>query len=188
MNASYWALSVLNVAFMATTAAPPVTDEELLTRVLRCYKPHCRYLQAMAVSTVDDRVRGTAELAIGESCYIDDTGHLNAVEVNIAYNQMLYFVVAKAVQQRWGPIFATWTMDDYWRRQLPDILITKLVSRFRWPVNPRRFSGAFELTQATQRRLTPDSPPLIALETSFRFWDEQKGRADGEVTVAIIGS
>lgn len=174
------------------TAAPALTfgnDAELLERVLRCYKPHCRYVQRMTVSVAGDGVvRGLAELAIGESCYIDDTGHLNAVEVNIAYNQMLYYVVAKSVRERLGPTFATWSMDDYWRRQLPDILITKLVSRFRWPADRSRFHGEFTLINATQRRLRPGSPPLIALETAFRFWDDRKGRADGEVTVAITAS
>jgi hypothetical protein len=160
----------------------------LLDRVLECYKPNCRYLTKMTVSAVDGQVQGAAELAIGESCYIDDTGHLNAVEVNIAYNQMLYYVIAAAVQDRLEPTFSAWTMEEYWRRRLPDILITKLLSRFRWPVNPRHFFGEFTLTNASQRRLTPDSAPLIALDTTFRFWDDHRGRADGEVTVAVVGS
>jgi hypothetical protein len=169
------------------TAYP--NDPELLARVLDCYKPHCRYLTSMTVSTADSTdgaVLGTAELAIGESCYIDDTGHLNAVEVNIAYNQMLYYVLAKSVQERLVPAFAQWSMADYWRRRLPDTLITKLLSRFRRPIDPRRFSGEFTLTRAAQRRLREHNPPLIVLDTAFRFWDDH-GRADGEVTVAITG-
>lgn len=182
---------------MSTAAATqPVsyrTDEELLARVLRVYKPNCRYLTGMTVTGAaegekDGTVRGLAELSVGESWYIEDTGHLNAVEVNIAYNQMLYYVIAKSVQEGLGPIFGTWTMADYWRRQLADILITKLVSRFRAPVERTRFSGEFELGHATQRRLTPAGPPLIALDTAFRFWDDHKGRADGEVTVAVVAS
>ena len=103
-----------------TTAIAPL----LLDRVLRPYKPNCRYLKAMTIDA-DDGVRGFAELAIGESCYIDDTGHLNSVEVNIAYNQMLYYVIATAVRERLVAAFADWTMDDYWRRQLPGILIAE---------------------------------------------------------------
>ncbi|TCO60646.1 FcoT family thioesterase [Actinocrispum wychmicini] len=164
------------------------TDFDLLGQVLECYKPHCRYLKTMAVSLVDGQVSGTAELAIGESCYIEDTGHLNAVEVNIAYNQMLYYVVAMAVREKMAPVVSTWTMAEYWRRRLPDILITRLVSRFQWPVDPRAFQGEFTLTNISQRRLTPSSPPLVALDTAFRFWDDRRGRSDGEVTVAIIGS
>ncbi len=172
----------------ARTQAPPDADDALLEQVLHCYKPHCRYLTAMSVSEVDGQLRGVGELTIDESCYIDDTGHLNAVEVNIAYNQMLYHVIATAVRDRLDPVFATWTMDDYWRRRLPDILITKLVSRFRSPVDPRGFHGEITFTGVTQRRLNSESPPLIALDTVFRFWDDRAGRSEGEVTVAIVGS
>jgi FcoT-like thioesterase domain len=101
---------------------------------------------------------------------------------------MLYYIIAKSVQERLGSIFSTWTMADYWRRQLPDILITKMVSRYRWPVDRSRFAGEFELCRVAQRRLIPTGPPLIALDTAFRFWDDRKGRADGEVAVAIVSS
>ena len=76
------------------------SDEDLLPRVLTPYKDHCRYLLTAEVSALPgglSRVRST--FAIAESCYIDDTGHLNAVEVNIAYNQMMYYLVAKSVKE-----------------------------------------------------------------------------------------
>lgn len=171
------------------------TDEELMARVLRCYKPNCRYLTAMTLSVTaepdggeDGTVRGLADLSIGESCYIDDTGHLNAVEVNIAYNQMYYYVIAKSVAEGLGPIFSAWTMADYWRHQLPDMLITHWVSRFRRQIDRSRFSGELKLGQAKQRRLTSTGPALIAMDTAFRFWDDRDGRVDGEVTVAIVSS
>ncbi|HEY4459220.1 MAG TPA: FcoT family thioesterase [Pseudonocardiaceae bacterium] len=166
-----------------TTAIAP----RLLEEVLRPYKPNCHYLKAMTVDA-DNGVRGLAELAIGESCYIDDTGHLNAVEVNIAYNQMLYYVIATVVREQLVPAFAGWTIDDYWRRQLPDILITKLTTRFRAPIDRSGFFGEFELRNATRRRLNPAGPALIALDTGFRFWDGRGGRADGDVTIAVSES
>lgn len=162
------------------------SDGPLLAEVLRCYKPHCRYLTSMTVSVEDGVTRGRGELGIAESCYIDDTGHLNAVEVNICYNQMLYYVIAKAVKERLVPVFDTWTMEDYWRRQLPDILISRFTSSFRWPIDPRRFFGEFVIRQAAERRLRPGDPPLVFLDTTFRYWDEHKGRSAGEVTVAIV--
>ncbi|HEY2576959.1 MAG TPA: FcoT family thioesterase [Streptosporangiaceae bacterium] len=181
----------------AATEAQPVsypTDEDLMARVLRCYRPNCRYLTAMTVSVTgsgsgtDIAVRGFAGLAIGESCYIDDTGHLNAVEVNISYNQMCYYVIAKLVQEQLGPVFSTWTMADFWRHQLPDILITKLVSRFRRPIDRSCFFGEFEFGHVKRRRFDPAGPSLVALDTAFRFWDDRDGCADGEVVAAIVSS
>ncbi|HEV3357738.1 MAG TPA: FcoT family thioesterase [Pseudonocardiaceae bacterium] len=174
----------------AACAARPVsfpTDEELLARALRPYKQNCRYLKAMTISVDgnDGHVQGLAELAIGESCYIDDTGHLNAVEVNIAYNQMLYYLIATSVRQRLVGVFADWSMAEFWRRQLPDILITRLTTRFRRPIDRSGFFGEFDLRYATRRKLAQAGPALTALDTAFRFWDSNGGRADGEVTIAV---
>ena len=176
----------MTTATEARPASHP-TDQELLTRVLRPYKPNCQYLKGMTISAdgAEGHVQGLAELAIGESCYIDDTGHLNAVEVNIAYNQMLYYLVATSVQQRLVGVFGDWSMAEFWRRQLPDILITRLLTRFRRPIDRSHFFGEFELRYATRRRLTAAGPALIALDTAFRFWDGNGGRADGEVTIAV---
>ncbi|MCG8914478.1 FcoT family thioesterase [Actinokineospora sp. PR83] len=169
---------------------PPVldSDRELLARVLDCYKPHCRYLASFAVSQEEGVLRGAGVLEIPESCYIDDTGHLNSVEVNICYNQMLYQVIATAVRDGIGPVFDTWTMADFWRRRLPDVLITRFSSVFRRPIDPRSFHGEFALDSVRQRRLRPDADPLVSLETSFRCWDEAGGACSGTAQVTIVGS
>lgn len=161
-------------------------DEALLDRVLGCYKPNARYLRTMALTESGGVLHGRAELGIEESCYIDDTGHLNAVEVTIGYNQMLYYALAVAVREQLNPVFSGWSMEAYWRRRLPDILITRMTSDFHRPVTPGRYRGEFELTGATRRRLRPADPVLIAADTGFRFQDDRGGQAAGRVSVAII--
>lgn len=159
-------------------------DPDLLARVLRCYKPHCRYLRSMTFSSVDGLPRGHGTLAIEESCYIDDTGHLNAVEVNIAYNQLMYHTFANAVRHGVGPVFGGWTMEEYWARQLPDILIARMDTSFIRPINPRSFLGRFQVDRLT-RRVIRDRP-LISAETSFEFWDEAGGLARGRTRIAVV--
>lgn len=163
-------------------------DQALLDQVLRCYKPHCRYLKAMELGVDGDLLRATGEFGIPESCYIDDTGHLNSVEVNICYNQMLYAVIATAVRHGVGEVFNGWSMADFWRRQLPDILIARFSSAFHRPIEPRSFHGEFTVDQTIQRRLRPDADPLVSLSTSFRYWDEAGGSCEGTARVAIVGS
>jgi hypothetical protein len=153
-------------------------EVDLLTEVLSCYKPHCRYLQEFA--------GGRGRFVIPESCYIDDTGHLNAVEVNICYNQLLYASIASFVREGTGPVFDTWTMAEFWRRRLPDILITRFTSEFRRPVDPRSFSGELVLDRIVSRRLPPDETPLVAIDTTFRFWDIEGGDASGMARIAIV--
>ncbi|MFJ8232996.1 FcoT family thioesterase [Streptomyces sp. NPDC094448] len=161
-------------------------DEELLPLVLRPYKPHCKYLKSAAVSTRSSLVSARCELAIPESCYIDDTGHLNAVEVNISYNQMMYYTVAKAVQEGLLEEFAGWSMDDYWRHQLPDILIARFSGSFRRPINARSFFGEIEFLSVERR--SPGGEPLLLAETAYRYWDDAGGRCDGAVKLAFVNA
>ncbi|WP_098024190.1 FcoT family thioesterase [Streptomyces sp. st115] len=161
------------------------TDEELLPRVLTPYKPHCRYLLGAEVSALPgglSRVR--AVFAIPESCYIDDTGHLNAVEVNIAYNQMMYYLVAMSVKEGLLTGFESWTLEDFWRHQLPDILIARFASRFQRPIDARDFHGEMEFRSVARRE--PGGKPLLMATTAFRYGDADGGRCDGEATLAFV--
>jgi len=162
-------------------------DAEFLAEILDCYQPHCRYLRWAAVDLAGDTIRGSAALAIPQSCYINDTGHLNSVEVNICYNQMLYQAIATAVRHRLGAVFSTWSMADFRRRKLSDVLIARFTSSFHRPIDPRSFHGEISLDTVIQRRLRPDSDPLISMETSFRYWDDNGGSCTGNARVAIVG-
>jgi hypothetical protein len=148
----------------------------LLAEVLSCYKPHCRYLTDL---TVDGRL-ATGAFAIPESCYIDDTGHLNAVEANISYNQLLYATIATMVAERSEPAFATWTMAELWRRRLSDVLIARIASEFRRPIEPGSFHGEL----AVDRLITLHG--CVSVDTTFRFWDQHGGAASGSARVAIV--
>ncbi|MFC0548311.1 FcoT family thioesterase [Kutzneria chonburiensis] len=158
----------------------------LLDEVLRCYKPHCRYLTSMDLSVDGEVLTGVGQFSIPESCYIDDTGHLNSVEVNICYNQLLYAVIANAVHRGVGEVFSGWTMAEFRRRQLPDILIASFGSTFRRPIDPRSFHGEFIVDRISQRRLRADAAPLVSLATTFRLWDDLGGACDGTARIAIV--
>lgn len=154
-------------------------DSGLLGEVLSCYKPHCRYLLEFSGD-------GRGRFAIPESCYIDDTGHLNAVEVNICYNQMLYASIASLVRDGTGPVFDSWTMAEFWRRRLPDILISRISSEFRGPIDARSFAGELVFDRIVSRRLRPDEAPLVMIDSTFRFWDTEGGDASGTARIAIV--
>jgi hypothetical protein len=169
-----------------TVDAPP-----LLERVLRPYKPDCRYLRtAEQVSSGDlfqqEPFVQRYEFAIDESCYIADTGHFNAVEFNICFNQMFYLAAATLVAEQVAGPFEGWTLDDFWERQLPKILITDFSSRFRRPISARSFSGELRLTKAVQRDTSDTRPGMLILSTECRFWDAAGGAAEGQVRVVVL--
>ncbi|GAB2547806.1 FcoT family thioesterase [Nocardia heshunensis] len=168
-----------------TTAVFEAGADELAV-VLRCYKPHCRYLKSLTVTVSDDRVVGTGTFSIPEPCYIDDTGHLNAVEVGICYNQLLYQTMATMVRHRTGPVLDDWSMPEFLRRYLPDVLIAESRNIFRRAIDSSSFTGEFVIDRATRYRPGPDASERIALETSYGFRDEHGGACDGKIRVVVV--
>jgi hypothetical protein len=161
-------------------------DPELLSQVLRPYREHCQYLRTAVLEVAQNQLPTVAgDFEIGESCYIDDTGHFNSVEFNICYNQLIYYLIAKSVQEGLLPALRGWTLDDFWRSQLPDILITDFSSRFKRTMRGTRFSGSVSLTEVVRHDKSAWWKPLIVLHTSCRFWDEPGGLSVGKVTIAI---
>ena len=161
-----------------------VVDPEMQARVLRPYKPDCRYLKRSTVEIpeagADHLVRLHGELAIERSCYIDETGHFNSVEFNLCYNQLVYTLMAQCVASSLLPAFASMTLSEYFARQLPDVLIHEFSSKFRRPLNSRAFRGTVSIVEAHDRR------KFLVCATHCTFEDDQGGLAQGEVTLAIV--
>jgi FcoT-like thioesterase domain len=165
-------------------------DPALLARVMRVYLPHCRYLTGAVLEATPEpggpaRPTVTGRFAIGDSCYIDDTGHFNAVEFNICYNQMAYYLIAKAVKEGLLPVFAGWQLEDFFRLQLPNILITDFHSTFKRQMRGERFSGSVTITEVLKLERSERWDELVVLRTVCRFWDETGGSCRGEVKLAI---
>jgi hypothetical protein len=161
-----------------------VLNELLLERVLRPYRESCRYLQSVRLSEKKGEVGAWGRFAIAESCYIDDTGHFNAVEFNICYNQLAYYLIAKCVEDSLFPVFSKWSLEDYWERQLPNVLIYRHATKFRRVINPRSFEGGTVFQQPVIRE-RPDRPDVMFVDTTCTFHDDDGGSAEGEVTLAL---
>ncbi|MFI9815522.1 FcoT family thioesterase [Saccharothrix variisporea] len=159
-------------------------DPALLSDVLRPYaKPKTEYLKSATVDVANGLASAQGEFAIPYSCYIDDTGHLNSVEVNICFNQLMYYLIAKCIQEDALPAFRAWSMADYWAKQLPDMLIANFKSNFRRPIDSSSFSGEVSFAEFSERNR---SKPVQIIDMPWRFWDANGGIADGEVRMALV--
>ncbi|MEM7305298.1 MAG: FcoT family thioesterase [Planctomycetota bacterium] len=158
-------------------------DQNLVDEILRVYKPHCRYLKSAEVETPSDGspfpVALVGKFAIEESCYIDDTGHLNAVEVNIAFNQAYYVVTAHAIAHGLVPQLEAWTPEMFRKWYLEGSLIHDLRSTFKTVIDPRSFEGEIAIANALRTK------NFVVLKLTHRFWDAQGGLAKGRVTMAL---
>ncbi|MEC7584150.1 MAG: FcoT family thioesterase [Planctomycetota bacterium] len=175
----------------AQGAAEPVTAE-LLAEVLRPYRDDCRYVRTANVehrpqlpptSVAAPSVALTADCSIPASCYIDDTGHFNAVELNITYNQLLYTALAVAARDQRLPDLS-WDLPAFFEHQLPDVLILDYQATFSRPLDPRAFSARFEI----RRSIPKPHKRMLLIETHCAAWCASGGRASANVVVALLGA
>lgn len=161
-----------------------IIGTDLLDLVLAPYRPNCRYVRSMELEPGGENgalLTGRASFSIGESCYIDDTGHFNAVELNISYNQIAYLGFGGAVAQGWLPGLGIADLEAFRRRQLPHFLILKLSSEFRAMMDARAYRGTFILRSIVEK------PSMKLLDTAVDFEDGKGGRARCDVLLGLIG-
>lgn len=158
-------------------------DSELLDRTTLPYRSKgAIYLQSATVTKLDSGLEVEGNHRIVESAYIDDTGHFNAAEFIISYNQMVYVGLATAIRDQIIPALAGWSMDDYWERQLPDVLITKMNTRFRSAIDPRDYHARLTISEFEYRNRRQ---PVLLFDTEVRFWDGGGGEASGDGQIAL---
>lgn len=168
-------------------------SQELCARVLAPYKPHCRYVHRAELSHARDGrtpqpddpgswIRLDAECGITEPCYIEATGHFNAVEYNITYNQMLYLGLAELTRLRLLPELRNWNLDDFFRHQLPDVLIANYNARFRRPMKSQAFRGWVAFCGVTTR----PQRNLLMVSTRSGCSTAAGGSCEAEVTIALV--
>lgn len=161
-----------------------IDDQRLLDSVLRPYEGmRTKYLKSATVTASNGRASAQGRFSIPNSCYMDVTGRLNAVEMNICFNQLMYYLIAKCVQERALPAFSAWSMEDYWAKQLPDMLIVKFSNNIKRSIDPLSFSGTVSFAEFTEG---PADRPMQIVDMPWRFWDAAGGRADGEVRMALL--
>ena len=173
-------------------------DPAFIAQVLEPYRPtRTDYLRSASVIQSclwDDGTDGRPILtlqgrySIPTSCYIRNTGHFNAVEFLICYNQLAYVAFGYIVRARMldedgllnvSPAardqFSKLTFEDFRRRQLSSMLILKTSTRFKAPIAAESFTGELQLLKMFYRNRT-------CFATSFcAFRDDQGGYAEGEV-------
>ena len=162
-------------------------EHSLMEEVLTPYREHCRYLKEASIECVAEGAANSGQSRIGhgvfsipESCYIDDTGHFNAVEFNICYNQLAYVTFAAfAVTNQIDPL-RNMTLNEFRAKQLPNMLIGSLCSTFKRQINARSFRGRIRFNRLSARG------GALFMKTSVEFADQDGGAANGEVLLVLL--
>ncbi len=166
------------------TARLAPIPEDLLVKVLEPYSyKGCRYLLDAEYEATETSVFAIGNFSIKEPAYIRDTGHFNAAEWVLCFNQLAYSAFAPAILNEQIPEFLGWSMEDYFNYQLPSMLIKTTASRFKRPIKSQKFSARllckdFEVIDRTIR--------YLKIPCTVEFWDEDGGSASGDVELAAL--
>lgn len=159
-------------------------ENNFVQRALIPYRTHCKYLKKVYFE--QDVAKGVQGLvakgtfSIPESCYIDDTGHFNAVEYNICYNQLGYVFLGHCVREGLIPELQAYDIETYFRKQLSNILITKIGSKYKTQLNAKHFYGTWGIDSIKK------TSKCTFVNTYCNFRDDGNGKSEGEVSLAIL--
>ncbi len=158
--------------------------QSFINKVLTPYRQSATYLKSASVENQDSKnikdILATGEFSIGTSCYIDDTGHFNAVEYNICFNQLAYVFIAHCVTSGAISEFSDYTLEDFFKNQLSKMLICKISSKFPKMLDTKRFYGKLRIISLKKLG------SLVVINFSCDFNDDKEGKSSGEVTCALV--
>ena len=177
---------------------PLAIASSFAAEILKPYRQNATYLKSAEITQVNDKsemapgsdqklIIGKGRFSIPESCYIDDTGHFNAVEFNICYNQLAYVLFAGCIDAgvmhkvRAGDVEIP-SMMEFKRHQLPAMMIVSLESRYFKPLNSKDFTAELSINKISAVGNT------WFFFTTITFSDNEGVKAKGSVTLAFSPS
>lgn len=170
---------------MEAVTSEIIIDSEFSRQVLKPYRKHTTYLKKTVCHWNKDKNYPTmkGDFQINESCYIDDTGHFNAVEFNICYNQLGYTYLGHCIKEGILPelsYFAQGNNSEFFEKQLSHFLIVDIHSTYKRPINAKQFYGETTIKSISKKA------NFTFIVMPCKFYDDGNGKAFGEVKLAII--
>lgn len=156
-----------NTSIDAGIQMPLVISDAFIAKILTPYKENAKYLKsAQILSYYEPGFKGEiskdqnelvtieGKFSIPESCYIDDTGHFNAVEFNICYNQLAYVLFGKCIQTGiFHRLVFDWevrvnlSFESFLKHQLSSMYIAKIEGSFLRPLNSKNFHARLTINR-----------------------------------------
>ena len=122
-------------------------SEEIINKALVTYiAKNTRYITQAQVYNVGNAIRLDAQFSIKESCYLSPgSGHFNAVEALMCFNQMLYVAILGGINEHLFPFYANITPDDFNQNRRKVFLLEFEKIKFKKQINNNSFFGFIEI-------------------------------------------
>lgn len=122
-------------------------SEEIINKALVTYiAKNTRYLTQAQVYDTGDGIRLDAQFSIKESCYLSPgSGHFNAVEALMCFNQMLYVAVMGGIKEHLFTFYTDITPDYFNQNRRKVYLLEFEKMKFKKQINNNSFFGFIEI-------------------------------------------
>ena len=177
---------------------PMDISDAFVAKILKPYREHAKYLKSARIidycepfSGLEPKDRNelvTIEgtFSIPESCYIDDTGHFNAVEFNICFNQLAYVLFGKCIQSGiFHRVVFDWeqrvnlSYESFLKYQLSSMYIAKIEGNFLKPLDSKHFQARLTINRIMWTAQT------AFVYTKISYSDAKGVRSKGAVLLAF---
>jgi hypothetical protein len=172
-------------------------ERQFVAKVLSPYLEHSTYLKEVTVTSgprpaaASEGAKDVSALgafSIDQSCYIQSTGHFNAVEFNICFNQLAYTMYAHCFatgffqqnRPEWGDRLSLFNPASFERNQLSSMLITNFSSKFKKEIRGGQFYGELEIGRIRAKG------NCVFTTNHVAFFDDHGGYSEGDVTLAFV--
>lgn len=178
---------------------PMEISDAFIARILKPYRENAKYLKSACILDYcepfsdpapekghDELVTIEGTFSIPESCYIDDTGHFNAVEFNICFNQLAYVLFGKCIQSGiFHRVVFDWeqrvnlSYESYLKYQLSSMFIARIEGNFLKPLDAKDFKARLTINRIMWTAQT------AFVHTKISYGDKKSGRSKGSVLLAF---
>lgn len=171
-----------------------IMKPSLIQKILKPYRARYRYLQYPVIFTNkatkydfdftknENHIEASGQFKIQKSMYIKNTGHINAVELNLCYNQLAYCLLAECINRRLIIKYLNWDINKFYKYQLTNMLIANISWNFKKPIASKEFYGLIEIIDIYRKNQT------IFFQTKYKFNDDLDGLAGGKCLIAVKDS
>ena len=122
-------------------------SEEIINKALITYlAKNTRYITQAQISNTGEVTKLLAQFSIKESCYLSPgSGHFNAVEAIMCFNQMLYVELLAGIEKKMFPFYLHISPDEFNQNRRKVYLLEFEKIKFKKQINNNSFYGFVEI-------------------------------------------
>lgn len=154
---------------------------QIVSMMIDGYFRHCRYLTSAEIAYDNKNfAHARGDFKIGSCCYCTGTGHFNASELPLCFNQLGYSMFAAGVENGYFLELGMHSAKEFLSAQRNRCFIAKIEKiLFKKPINPKDFFGSVDIVNVSK------CSGNCFYRINSSFYDSREGKASASFLIAV---